>query len=495
MATVPAARIDAYREGADRFIAALDEEYYRHFAGLKETFDLAPIYEEFGDLATLESCRVLGEAAAGGDRGALELWRFACEAHLGELTRDDLEAIAALEASLTASVDGEEIPFRMLRPETANEPDRARRERLDRARRELVESELNPRYLAIQETRQQTAASLGAATYRDLYLRFGFPLDELRGQCERFLEETEELYVGVLDRLFRSRVGVALEEAARWDVPRLFRAPEWDDAFPADRMVPALEATLAGMGIDLRAQANVELDLEPRPTKSPRAFCAPIEVPGRIVLVIQPIGGPDDWHAFFHEAGHTEHFAHTSAELPVEARRLGDNAVTEGWAMLLELLVNDPVWLTRRLDFPRPHDFAAEAAAGLLYFVRRHAAKLLYEYELHGGGDLEEMQRLYVELMRDATKLELADTDFLLDVDAGFYCSSYLRAWAFEALMRDFLRAEFGRAWFTREEAGSLLRELWSQGQRATADELLDDVAGAELDLAAVAERISEDVS
>jgi hypothetical protein len=96
--------------------------------------------------------------------------------------------------------------------------------------------------------------------------------------------------------------------------------------------------------------------------------------------------------------------------------------------------------------------------------------------------------------MREATKIELSETDFLADVDAGFYCSSYLRAWAFEALLRNFLREEFGRAWFTRPEAGSLLRELWSEGQRVTADELLSEVAGARLELAAVSERIKEDL-
>src|SRR6266581_3496535 len=99
-------------------------------------------------------------------------------------------------------------------------------------------------------------------------------------------------------------------------------------------------------------------DLEQRPSKTPRAFCAPIEVPGKVMLVIQPIGGPDDWRALFHEAGHTEHFAHTSPELEVEERRLGDNAVTEGWAMLLQHLTDDPAWLTRRLDFPKPREFA-----------------------------------------------------------------------------------------------------------------------------------------
>ena len=51
------------------------------------------------------------------------------------------------------------------------------------------------------------------------------------------------------------------------------------------------------------------------------------------MLVIQPIGGHDDWRALFHEAGHTEHYAHTSPDLPMEAKRLGDMAVTEGWAI------------------------------------------------------------------------------------------------------------------------------------------------------------------
>jgi oligoendopeptidase F len=392
-------------------------------------------------------------------------------------------------------VDGEEIGFRMLRPTLANEPDRSRRERLDRARIELTESELNPRYLAVAQTRREATTLLGAKSYRELYERFGFPLEPLAAQCERLLDETEELFVSAADRLFRRRVGVPLAEAKRWDIPRLFRATEWDSGFRADAMLPALEATLAGLGIDLRAQANVHLDLEPRPTKTPRAFCAPIEVPGRVMLVIQPIGGPDDWHALFHEAGHTEHYAHTSADLPVEARRLGDNAVTEGWAMLLELLVNDPAWLERRLDFAKPDEFAAEGTAGLLYFVRRYAAKFLYELELHAGDELEPMRQRYAERMQDALKIEVSETDYLGDVDPGFYSSSYLRAWAFESTLRGFLREEFGRAWFTRREAGSLLRELWYEGQRPTADELLDEVTGAELSLDAVSDRIRETIA
>ena len=182
-------------------------------------------------------------------------------------------------------------------------------------------------------------------------------------------------------------------------MPRLFRAPEWDPMFPADKMVPALEGTLEDLGIDLSSQENVTLDLEERPNKSPRAFCAPIEVPDRVVLVIQPIGGPDDWRALFHEGGHTEHFAHTSRDLSMEEKRLGDNAVTEGWAMLLQHLTDEPEWLTRRLDFPRPNEYAIEGATGLLYFVRRYAAKILYEIEFHAAEDVTTMRDRYAELL------------------------------------------------------------------------------------------------
>ena len=117
------------------------------------------------------------------------------------------------------------------------------------------------------------------------------------------------------------------------------------------------------------------------------------------MLVIKPIGGPDDWGALFHEAGHTEHYAHTSADLAVEDKRLGDNAVTEGWAMLLEHLTDNPGWLNRMLDFPRANEYAAEGAAILVFFVRRYCAKLLYEIEFHQADDPTALSPRYVELL------------------------------------------------------------------------------------------------
>jgi hypothetical protein len=484
--------LDAYREGADRFTAELMEEYYLHYAGLKETLELESIYDRHSDLTTKERAQSLGEAVGGPDPGATELWRFACEGFLGKLTNTQAEKLAQLEAGLEVPIDGETIPFRMLRPTIANEADRGTRERLERARAELTEEHLNPVHLEAIEISGRAIRELGSETYLDLYKRFGWKLEELGAQCRELLDSTERLWEEAADRLFRARLGLSLGEVRSWDIPRLFRAPEWDKGFPSDRMLPALEATLSDLGVDHGNQPNVTLDIEQRPQKSPRAFCAPIEVPDKVMLVIQPIGGADDWQALFHEAGHTQHFAHTSPDLKVEEKRFGDNAVTEGWAMLVQGLTSEPAWLSRLLDFPRPREYAAEGAAGLLYFVRRYSAKLLYELEFHQASDPRGMRSRYAELLGDALKIEPSAEQYLTDVDPGFYVTSYLRSWAFEAQIRDLLRSEFGNEWFRSRDAGELLRDLWAQGQKPTADEMLREVTGSEIEMTAVGERIRE---
>jgi hypothetical protein len=160
--------------------------------------------------------------------------------------------------------------------------------------------------------------------------------------------------------------------------------------------------------------------------------------------------------------------------------------------MLFEHLVTEPVWLNRRLDVPKVSELAHGGAVSLLYFVRRYCAKLLYEVEFFQTDATADMRARYAELLGDALKLGINPESYLDDIDGSFYVTGYLRSWALEAQLRDFLREEFGTDWFARRAAGDLLRELWSLGQGPTADELLRDVSGAKLELAAVIPRIRE---
>ncbi|HEY2541902.1 MAG TPA: hypothetical protein VGH92_02505, partial [Gaiellaceae bacterium] len=224
-------QLDDLSEDADRFIAELDEEAYLHFSGQKDAYELTPIYERHEELTKLETALAVG-ASVDGDRDTRELWRFACEGYLGNFVREEDERIAELEATLTATVDGEEVPYRNLRSAIMNEPDRGRRERLEQARNELTEEHLNPLYLSASDVVHRETARLGATTYADLYRGFGFRLDELAGQCRAFLDSTEGLWEDAGDRFFRSRIGLGIGEAERWDVARVWRGADWDAAFP-----------------------------------------------------------------------------------------------------------------------------------------------------------------------------------------------------------------------------------------------------------------------
>src|SRR5262249_59985590 len=123
----------------------LDEEFYLHYAGLKETFDLSPIYQRHRNLTEPDVVKSIGFSMNGGER-VRELWKFACEGYFGELTREHAEKLAALESEIQVSVDGEEIPFRMIRPAIANEPDRDQRQQLDEQANEILEERLEPHH-------------------------------------------------------------------------------------------------------------------------------------------------------------------------------------------------------------------------------------------------------------------------------------------------------------------------------------------------------------
>ena len=70
----------------------------------------------------------------------------------------------------------------------------------------------------------------------------------------------------------------------------------------------------------------------------------------------------------------------------MEAQRLGDMAVTEGWAMLMQHLVTEPAWLNRRLDVPRVDELAHDGAVSLLYFVRRYCGEAALRDRVLPGG-------------------------------------------------------------------------------------------------------------
>jgi hypothetical protein len=468
-----------YRHDAEQFVGALEKEFYDHFSGQKPVCDTAAIYERHPRLFTQQAVSELdgfyAEAQDDEKRRLAYLLAFAVDGYMGGETRHLGDEIANTEGQTSIAVDGEKIGLRAAAVVQANEADRARRERIQEARIAATVEHLNPLLDRQWRRCHELARGLGREHYMDLFAEVkGVDYLALRAKTDAFLHDTAGLYQRAMDRLTRERLGLTLDELRYADLPYLWRAPSYDDVFVADRLVPTLEATLAGMGIDLGAQTNLHLDTEVRELKTPRAFCSPVRVPDEIYLVVLPRGGQDDYGALLHEAGHTEHFAHVAPELAFEYRHLGDNAVTEAFAFLFDHLVLNRAWLGRHLGFEDCEDFIRFATVSDLFYMRRYAAKLAYETELHAqSGSLDAMAATYHGRLSEALMIDVPADNYLADVDPSFYVASYLRAWMLEGALRMMLQDRYGWEWFADPEAGAWVKRLWGLGQKFTAEQLL----------------------
>jgi hypothetical protein len=310
----------------------------------------------------------------------------------------------------------------------------------------------------------------------------GIELEALGRSCEDFLSETEDWYREVLKRVVQKRLGLQLTDLVRADARWAFRADQFDAAFAADQLVPTATRQAREMGIDPLQNGRIIFDTEERPAKQPRAFCAPVRVPEEVYLVLRPRGGHADFQTFWHEHGHALHFASADPALPLAARWLGDNSVTEGFAMLFDHMTSDPRWLARytTLKTGEARELLYELGVYELFMLRRYAAKLSYEIRLYRH-DFEGMAGEYADRLTRATLFRYPEGDYLLDVDPGFYSARYLRAWQLQALLAQTLTEQFDVDWFRNPRVGSLIQHLMSRGQAENADQLAQHAAGRSL--------------
>lgn len=472
----------------------ISREYYLSGAGLKATADLQPVYARHSSVTGRDALDYMREQFRHTQRGSEEhrqarmLLEWQAELQSSRELASLEEREIAWEASAVVKTDtGRQVEFQRLAIEMANSRDRRERLAMEKARYAAVATGLAPLRRERFERERQIIEALELApgynaTFEELS---GISLSHLGAQCEGFLDDTQALWDDTFPRFVRKVLHIEPSEATRGDALALFHGHEFDEQFPSSAMEWEIRRQVREMGIDPIAGGRVLYDTEDRPGKRSRAFCAATRVPEEVYLVLRPHGGQADWSTFLHELGHALHFGFMDAALPFEYRWLGDNSVTEGYAMLFDHLMQDPGWLKRYtpLSSTRLDNFVRSAAFLELHMIRRYAAKLLYEIDLHGGHySREQLSDLYVERLSRATSFRYDAADAFVDVDPRFYSTRYLRAWQLQALITETLRESFNEDWWRNPHAGPwIVAELFGRGQRELATEQAMRVAGKEL--------------
>jgi len=479
----------------ERFHYEKESEFYLNRSGLKDEMNLSSIYEKYRHLFREDlilNIKAERQRASGDkERRLRHLQLFLASNYLEMAVKELTDKFETMEAQENVRVDSEEIPFRLAAVKMANERDRTLRGKIYAARNSVIER-INVVLQERMEKLHETARKLGyegyVALYRDIK---GIDLYGLEQVMRDFIDRTDRLYTETVREFVRARLGIELEVAEKHDISYLFRGGEFDSYFKGEEMAETLKRTLNGIGIKLDEQENVDLDTVERPKKSPRAFVAAIKVPDDVKLVVMPIGGYDDYTTLFHEAGHAEHFGSVDPRLEVEYKYLGDSSVTESFAFLFEYLVHDENWLATYIQIDRLDEYLDFAYLNKLFFLRRYGAKLSYELELHRDS-LEGMGEAYKTVLEAALKFIHPRSHYLSDVDDGFYCAQYLRAWILETQIRAFLKDRFGEKWFNSHDAGRFLKDLWSKGQKYDAVEIAQTLGYDGLDPNMLAREIEQ---
>jgi hypothetical protein len=503
MSALETGMLDALRARGEAFLQDVSREYYSSHAGLKPAAVLQPIYERhraaYGDAALELATGLLRGSRAESEehRSGRMLVEWLLESRVGrELAPLEEREIAwEGEASVHLPNGGAE-PYRRASITIANTRDAKERRALDDARASLVEAELSPlRQERLAREKELVEKMAIAPTYLDTFDALaGVSVRGLRDECAAFLRDTQAMWDDVLPEFLKRGLGITPAEATRADALALMRVPEFDDAFPADQMEREVRRQVVEMGASPDANGRVHYDTGERAGKRARAFCAPVAVPAEVYLVIRPHGGQNDWQTLLHELGHALHFANMDAALPFEHRWLGDNSITEGYAMLFDHRMQDRGWLSRytqlgKSDLPR---YLRAAGFEELQFLRRYCAKLIYEVELYGGGvPWSALPDLYVATLTGATGFQYQRADAFVDVDPRFYAARYLRAWQLQSLVAESLVERFNADWWRNPSAGPwIVQELFACGQRELAEELAQRVAKKSLSFAPLVKAI-----
>lgn len=464
-------------EQGEAFHQELGREYYLTGAGLKPTAAFQAIYQRFNALVGEEAL------AAAKVSGSAPLYEWAVGIRVGRTMAPHEERQLSWEQAAVVRAGDRAVPYLRVPIDLANEPEREARIRLDAARATLVAAELNPLRRERFAAEHGAFAGLGFADYpAGVQVLSGIDLVGLARSGEAFLEDSEALYRDALSRLVKRRLGVRPGDLVRADVGWLFRATEFDGAFPPHGLVNRAVCQMREMGLDAYQGGRVRFDTDERPGKQPRAFCVPVRVPEEVYLVLRPRGGHHDYRTLWHELGHALHYASVDPGRPFADRWLGDNSVTEGFAMLWDHLTVDPGWLKRYagLRANQVAELRHELLTYELHAVRRYAAKLTYELSLHRS-DFRAPAEDYAQRLTDATGFRYDAADYLVDVDPEFYAARYLRAWQLEAGLAGTLVERFDEDWYRNPRAGNFVQHLMTRGQADPADHVAREITGEAL--------------
>src|SRR5436190_10049728 len=251
--------LDRLRSEGQAFMEEITREYYLSTAGLKATAELQPLYEKYAAILSPDALAMTLEAFRAAPDGSEEhrqtriLLEWLADSQTGRELAGLEERELAWEASAMIPLpDGSRMQYERTAIEMANSQDRARRLEIEKAKSKVVGAELAP---LRQERFQRERDIIERLDLADGYnatwdLLSGIEIGHLRAQCEQFLRDTQAMWNDTFPEFVKRVLDIDPDDAHRSDALALFRAREFDAAFPMRDMERQVQRQVRDMGID-----------------------------------------------------------------------------------------------------------------------------------------------------------------------------------------------------------------------------------------------------
>ncbi len=400
--------VEAIRQEIDALQRALDEERFRHVAGLEPEPALARLFGDHSRAAHKDAVAALRE------QGEADLARRVAELRAERAAALDEEAWRAAESRAVAK--GPDGPVLLGEAERAAMRERDRERRLAFGR-------------AVADAASEVSAAREAAAEKSVHARVesGLAPDwEAVVQADQLLAESDDAYRDVLTWLARRDLGLSPRphgDLTRSDLLHLLSLPAYDGLFPAGMLAIGIRNACAGLGLDL---GRIRIDEGSRPSQWPGAHA----VGARVSL--RRWGGAADWLGLFRAAGE----ALAAAGSPPHAR---DEAFPAVLGALLEGLLLDPAFLGRTagIDRMRAPDLVRALALRRLFQLRAHAAALRVATEVERGTSGAAWREAHRDALSSAALASWPDGLAARDGDVGAHAAALAGAAWSEKVRRD----------------------------------------------------------
>lgn len=464
--------VEQYRADAEKLYAEVERASVDLFAGRRDDMDLEAIHARYTHLLDPELIpafkRQMEALPEGRGKRGLRILLYDLVEKVNTHRNESIvqEAMRFVQKAEVRLPGGESMAYNTARVKLGAESDRQRRRAMAEAIREVQQGQAE-RMAPVFDNEYRFIREYGFEGYVPLYVDLKeIDFHALDRTLSRFLEDTDAMYERWLARYAKEILDLDLKDLEQHDVPVLLKGKDFDHLFPGEKAVDVVKAWSADLGIDFHVKGRVTYDLDYRPNKSPRAFTMPVWAGREVYVVATRFGGFTDYETLLHEYGHAQHRGMTDETLPYEYKQLGDKTVSEHFAYIFQTLVQEPKWLKRYLGLDCPEEMLRFLDFKRLYALRRGAAKIRYELQLHDGTGTQGKDKAFAEAFTRASLVPMHPEGYLSFVDPGFYSACYARAELLEEQADHYLKARFGEEWFADPDAGAFLTEQWIRGMQ-----------------------------